>query len=64
MKFLAAVLLLATLAQARPRYMMVPFDDEYETPQVSLTLLSYRVLNKECPPPSKKMTLKMIGAFN
>merc|ERR1711936_823961 len=25
---------LATLAQARPRYMMVPFDDEYETPQV------------------------------
>merc|ERR1711973_109841 len=34
MKFLAAVLLLATLAQARPRYMMVPFDDEYETPQV------------------------------
>merc|ERR1711973_12119 len=34
MKFLAAILLLATLAQARPRYMMVPFDDEYETPQV------------------------------
>merc|ERR1712083_603546 len=27
-------LLLATLAQARPRYMMVPFDDECETPQV------------------------------
>merc|ERR1711936_906380 len=35
MKFLAAILLLATLAQARPRYMMVPFDDEYETPQVT-----------------------------
>ena len=34
MKVFAAILLLATLAQSRPRHIVVPYDDEYEQPQV------------------------------
>ena len=34
MKVFAAILLLATLAQSRPRHILVPYDDEIEEPQV------------------------------
>merc|ERR1711981_829235 len=36
MKFLAAILLFVALAQARPQYVIVPYDDEVETPEVML----------------------------
>ena len=38
MKVFAAILLLATLAQSRPRHIVVPYDDEIETPQVSIDI--------------------------
>jgi len=34
MKVLAAILLLATLAQSRPRHILVPYDDEIEQPKI------------------------------
>ena len=39
MKVLAAILLLATLAQSRPRNILVPYDDEIEQPQVMIPVL-------------------------
>merc|ERR1712029_900181 len=49
MKVLAAVLLLATLAQSRPRHMVIPFDDEYEQPQVRFVPISYRTARAAFP---------------
>ena len=39
MKVFAAILLLATLAQSRPRHILVPYDDEFEQPQVMIIIL-------------------------
>ena len=39
MKVFAAILLLATLAQSRPRHILVPYDDEIEQPQVIINIL-------------------------
>ena len=38
MKVLAAILLLATLAQSRQRHNLVPYDDEIEQPQVMIDI--------------------------
>ena len=39
MKVFAAILLLATMAQSRPRHILVPYDDEIEQPQVMIDIL-------------------------
>ena len=39
MKVFAAILLLATLAQSRPRHILVPYDDEIEQPEVMINIL-------------------------
>ena len=39
MKVFAAILLLATMAQSRPRHILVPYDDEIEQPQVMINIL-------------------------
>jgi len=49
MKVLAAVLILATLAQSKPRQMVIPFDDEYEKPQVRFVPISYRTARAAFP---------------
>ena len=52
MKFLAAILLLATLAQARPRHLVIPFDDEVVIPSVSFApaqQYNYRVARSAFP---------------
>merc|ERR1711971_1352870 len=53
MKVFAAILLLATLAQSRPRHILVPYDDEIEQPQVRFIPLpqqyNYRVARSAFP---------------
>merc|ERR1712051_724399 len=53
MKVFAAILLLATLAQSRPRHILVPYDDEIEQPQVRFIPVApqynYRVARSAFP---------------
>ena len=51
MKFLVAILLLVTLANARPRHLVIPFDDEVVIPSVSFApaQYNYRVARSAFP---------------
>merc|ERR1712083_766551 len=53
MKVFAAILLMGTLAQSRPRHILDPYDDEIEQPQVRFIPLpqqyNYRVARSAFP---------------